>query len=90
MKVILFNKNESSLYFEENELSDWCAWLDLYNKLEWFMLVARYIVFIHSKKETFLESTTTTAHTQNDIGFCPQSLLAAAVESFPPHLLSED
>ena len=80
VKAILFSQSEASLYFQDETLCDWCAWIDLYNALEWFMLVARYIIYIYSKKETFLDSAT-------NRDWC---LLAAAVESIPPNLMSED
>ena len=77
VKIILFSGGE---YFEEKQFADWCVWLDLYNKLEWFMLTARYVIFLHSKKETFLEEEDN----------CSLGLLAAAAESIPPNLLVND
>ena len=79
VKIILFNGEKSNEYFEEKQFSDWCVWLDLYNKLEWFMLAARYIIFLHSRKESCLK---------DDI--CSLGLLAAAAESIPPNLLVSD
>ena len=90
MRVILFDKREAYLYFEDKELSDWTTWTDLYNKLEWFMLLARYIIFIYSEKETFLDGTAGLTHGESDVGCNPVSLLAAATESIPPNLMSKD
>lgn len=83
VKIILFNGGKNNDYFEDKKFSDWCVWFDLYNKLEWFMLAARYVIFLHSKKEMFLEE-------EDDNQNCSLSLLAAAAESTPPNLLVHD
>nr|BDT63442.1 MAG: wsv220-like protein [Sesarmops intermedium nimavirus]GBG35606.1 wsv220-like protein [Sesarmops intermedium nimavirus] len=82
VRIILFNGENNNEYFEEEQFSNWCVWFDLYNKLEWFMLAARYVVFLHSKKEMFLE--------EEDNQNCSLGLLAAAAESIPPNLLVRD
>nr|AKS10588.1 wsv220-like protein [Metopaulias depressus WSSV-like virus] len=83
VKIILFDGGKNKEYFEEKIISDWCVWVDLYNKLEWFMLAARYVVFLHSKKEMFLGE-------EEDNRDCSHGLLAAAAESIPPNLLVRD
>lgn len=80
VKIILFSGGKNRDYFEDKPFSDWCVWLDLYTKLEWFMLAARYVIFLHSKKEMFLEE-------EDSNQKCSLGLLAAATESIPPNLL---
>lgn len=81
-KEILFSGENvnNSIFFEDETYANWCVWLNLYNKLEWFILVSRYFIFLHSKKERF---------TENGQG-CTSTLLAAAAESIPPYLMVKE
>nr|BDT62657.1 MAG: wsv220-like protein [Metapenaeus ensis nimavirus]GBG35430.1 wsv220-like protein [Metapenaeus ensis nimavirus] len=86
IEVILFGGTaHPSIYFEDKRYCNWYTWLDLYNKLEWFMLTARYMLFLYSKKDTFLEEGL-----PQDEKECGLGLLAAATESFPPNLMEDD
>ena len=86
VKAILYNDgDDTGGYFEDNR--SFCSWIDLYNKLEWFMLVSRFVCFLFSKKDEFLNVGV--GGEDNCDGNSVQRLLAAAVESLPPNLLSE-
>lgn len=80
VKEILFDGDKSA-HFENDILADWGAWRHLYNKLEWFMMVSRFFIFIHSRKDKFAE---------NDEEECVSSTLARVAESIPPWLLVDE
>lgn len=90
VKAILYNDTETpGGYFEDNRTI--CSWIDLYNKLEWFMLVSRLVCFFFSKKEEFLNVTgASSSPAANEQQNSLQRLLAAALESIPPNLLSDE
>ena len=71
----------ASTHFGDEVLSDWQTWLRLYNKLEWFMMVCRFFIFVHSRKDKFTENVDDT---------CVSSTLAATLESVPPWLLVDE
>ena len=78
VKIILFDGKRNEVFLEE-EFSDWDVWMDLRNKLEWFMLVARYVIFLHSKKDIYLRE-------KDD----DNTILVEAIESIPPYILVQD
>ncbi|AAL33224.1 capsid protein [White spot syndrome virus] len=80
MREILYGNISSSSdnYFEDGR--KWCFWLNLYNRLEWFMLVVRFVIFLHSKKESFSGADNVNV----------KRLLVVVVESFPPVLLDTE
>nr|BDT63121.1 MAG: wsv220-like protein [Sicyonia whispovirus] len=90
VKVVLFGPgDEGGNYFEDREgpLSNICAWDDLHNRLEWFMLASRYIIFLHAKKHLFTPvGGDGSGKRGSGRGLW---LLAATAESLPPIMLSE-
>nr|BDT63065.1 MAG: wsv220-like protein [Trachysalambria curvirostris nimavirus] len=85
IKVILFSGGDSTdIYFEKVQFSSWCTWLDLYYRLEWFILTARYMLFIYAKKDLFLNERH--SHQEKECGL---GLMAAATESIPPNLMAD-
>ena len=87
MKPILFPNGTKSKYFEKIEpgtaesedkiMGDWCTWVDLYVKLEWFILVCRYVIFAHSHVDTYSSDKNS------------RRILIKAIESLPPILMSD-
>nr|BDU62179.1 wsv220-like protein [Chionoecetes opilio bacilliform virus] len=84
VKEILFDGTgtKRSIYFNSDDpLAFWYTWLVLYDKLEWFMLVSRFYIFMYAGKDNFLDNT---------IDKCITSTLARAAESLPPWLMLEE